>query len=306
MRNELTEIEQIERYLLNDMSPEEKQSFEAELNSNAVLAGHLAFQQNMMEGLERIGLKVDAQNGFRRYKIRKWSLQIGIPLVAIITGAIIWYVSTIDDTVYCDCEEAAIYHSKEAEGQEMAAMECVDTCTFSSILLETGPSEMHHTDTLIEETIDTTYTEVDSVVDVELVEESDEIHVTEEGDLQWEMGSSSNDNNPVNAIDAPAMEKAEPQFPGGQTAKLEFIRNNIQYPDQSFEQGITGTVHVKFNISETGKLSDFKIHKGVNDELNAEAMRVIRLMPDWEPGLIDGQPTAMAYILPIVFGIREE
>lgn len=301
MRAALKEIETIERYLLKQMSPSEQAEFESAMNSNEELKNQVVVQKEMMEGLERMGLKSDTQNGFRRYKIRKWSFQIGISLAAILIGVGIWYFSTNEAEQYCDCEEVDSPHPRTQKSSEIPAKSCIDTCNYFNSETISGSFKPLENDTLMEES----NLPVEPLIDAEdevQAEEVTEVSIEENTERQIDHATDAqNIGEPENR----AMSQVEPQFPGGKDAMLRFIRDNIKYPENSFNQGITGAVHVQFEISEEGKLSDFSIHQGVNAELDAEAMRIIKMMPDWKPGLINQQPTEMTYILPIVFGIRE-
>ena len=78
----------------------------------------------------------------------------------------------------------------------------------------------------------------------------------------------------------------EAEFPGGKTALNAFIANTIKYPQEAKEIGIEGKCFIKFMVSKTGKCSDFKVMRGVPDctECDKEAIRILKLMPDWKPG----------------------
>jgi len=301
MRAALREIETIERYLLKQMNPAELAEFESAMNASVELKNQVAVQKEMMEGLERIGLKSDTQSGFRRYKIRKWSLQLGIPFAAILIGAGIWYFSTIETAEYCDCEEADNPHPQTQKSSEIPAKSCKDTCNYFNSETISGSHKPLEIDTLMQES----NLPIEPLIDAEDEVQVEEVtQVSVEKNSEWQIDHASN-NQDISEPSEMEMSQVEPQFPGGKDAMLRFIRDHIKYPENSFKRGITGAVHVKFEISEKGKLSDFSIHQSVNAEMDAEALRIIKLMPDWKPGLINQQPTEMTYILPIVFGITE-
>ena len=75
-----------------------------------------------------------------------------------------------------------------------------------------------------------------------------------------------------------------PSFPGGEAAMGEWIRNAIDYPPMSVEMGEQGTVYVQFVVNKDGSIEKVKIVRGVSDELDDEAKRVVRKMPKWTPG----------------------
>ena len=95
-----------------------------------------------------------------------------------------------------------------------------------------------------------------------------------------------------------------PEFPGGQSALTDFIISHVKYPKNSMEKNIQGVVYVSFTITENGKVTDISILRGVNSELDAEAMRVVGLMPDWKPGTEKGKPVAVAFTLPVRFALK--
>jgi len=96
-------------------------------------------------------------------------------------------------------------------------------------------------------------------------------------------------------------ENLMPEFPGGAEALFKFIEKNIKYPKYERQNNIQGRVLVGFVINEDGSLSNIKIEKGVSDGIDQEAMRVVKLIPNFKPGRRDGLPVKVNYILPIMF-----
>ncbi len=92
-----------------------------------------------------------------------------------------------------------------------------------------------------------------------------------------------------------------PQFPGGEKQLFKHLGKNIRYPKRSRNRGIQGKVMVRFVIEEDGRLSNIRVIESVNEELDAEAVRVIKMMPRWEPGKQDGENVRVTYNLPIKF-----
>jgi TonB family protein len=95
-----------------------------------------------------------------------------------------------------------------------------------------------------------------------------------------------------------------PQFPGGSENLRKFVANNIKYPILAAEQGYEGLVYVKFNVNKDGRVSDARIIKGANVELNNEAIRVINSMPYWIPGEQQGKKVKVSYTIPIRFALN--
>ena len=92
-----------------------------------------------------------------------------------------------------------------------------------------------------------------------------------------------------------------PEFPGGETKLMEFIKNNIIYPKSAKDKGIAGTVYISFVVDKDGSIKDIKVIKGINKELDKEALRVIKLMPRWKPGEQRGKAVAVKYTLQVKF-----
>ncbi len=92
-----------------------------------------------------------------------------------------------------------------------------------------------------------------------------------------------------------------PQFPGGQDAMYDFIRQNIQYPKVALENGISGKVMLSFVIMPDGSIDMTHIEKGIGFGCDDEAIRVIKEMPTWIPGSQNGNKVAVRLLLPIHF-----
>ena len=95
-----------------------------------------------------------------------------------------------------------------------------------------------------------------------------------------------------------------PQFPGGQEELKKYLAKNIVYPRMAQENGIDGTVVVNFTVGKDGTISDIKIAKPVNKDLDKEAIRVVTGMPNWKPGNNNGNPVKVSFMLPIKFTIQ--
>jgi len=92
-----------------------------------------------------------------------------------------------------------------------------------------------------------------------------------------------------------------PEFPGGEIELMNFLRNNLQYPKECKEKGIQGRVIVRFIINESGKIICQYVLKSVHPALDKEALRVVKLLPDWKPAFNLNEPCKSCYTLPIIF-----
>ena len=97
-----------------------------------------------------------------------------------------------------------------------------------------------------------------------------------------------------------------PQFPGGEGAMMQFLAANMKYPKEAMDKKIQGRVILKFVITSTGKVGDITVVRGVDPLLNDEAVRIVKLLPDFTPGMIDGKPVSVWYVLPISFKLQDE
>lgn len=92
-----------------------------------------------------------------------------------------------------------------------------------------------------------------------------------------------------------------PEFPGGEQALYKFLANNLKYPKEAAEKQIGGKVFVRFMVDQEGNVTDVTIYKGVSPEMDAEAIRIVKLMPKWKPGAVNGRSVSIIMTLPIVF-----
>ena len=94
----------------------------------------------------------------------------------------------------------------------------------------------------------------------------------------------------------------QPEFPGGMTALMKYLRDNIRYPDEARKQNKQGRCFVGFVVETDGSISDITIKKSAGDEaLDKEAMRVVSTMPKWKPGTQGGEAVRVQFTLPISY-----
>ncbi len=92
-----------------------------------------------------------------------------------------------------------------------------------------------------------------------------------------------------------------PEYPGGIEEMMKYLSMNVRYPEAAFKVGAQGRVLVQFIIEEDGSISNVSVLQKVNDDLDAEAIRVVKTMPKWTPGMQDGKTVRVKYALPISF-----
>ncbi|NLC50201.1 MAG: energy transducer TonB [Bacteroidales bacterium] len=96
----------------------------------------------------------------------------------------------------------------------------------------------------------------------------------------------------------------QPEFPGGTTALMKFLGDNIKYPVIAQENGIQGRVITNFVVERDGSISDVQVVRGQDPSLDKEAVRVIKTMPRWTPGQQRGKPVRVRFTLPVVFRLQ--
>ena len=92
-----------------------------------------------------------------------------------------------------------------------------------------------------------------------------------------------------------------PEYPGGMQAMMNFIGENVKYPEDAMEKNISGKVFVTFVVEKDGTVSEAKVVKGVCESIDNEALRVVNAMPKWTPGMMDGKNVRVKYTLPFTF-----
>ena len=95
-----------------------------------------------------------------------------------------------------------------------------------------------------------------------------------------------------------------PGYPGGDAARMQFLQENIKYPQMARESGIQGTVYVTFVVETDGRVTDVRVLRGIGGGCDEEAIRVIQAMPKWVPGKQRGKPVRVQFNMPIKFTLQ--
>ncbi len=106
---------------------------------------------------------------------------------------------------------------------------------------------------------------------------------------------------PIADDNKPRIVQQMPEYPGGIVEFMKWLQRTLRYPPTAQQQGIQGSVMVSFIVNVDGTITEQKVVRGVNEELDAEALRVISNMPKWKPGLDKGKPCRTLFAIPIVF-----
>lgn len=96
----------------------------------------------------------------------------------------------------------------------------------------------------------------------------------------------------------------KPQFIGGDAAYKKYLSQSVKYPQEALKKKIQGSVRVGFTVNPDGSIVNAKVERNVNPLLDAEALRVVKSMPKWNPGKLDGQPVPVKMTVPINFRLQ--
>jgi protein TonB len=96
------------------------------------------------------------------------------------------------------------------------------------------------------------------------------------------------------------------EFPGGQAALMKWLSNNIRYPETAQQNDVQGRVVVKFVVEKDGSIGAATIAKGVDKDLDKEALRVVKKMPKWQPGKNNGVAVRSYFNLPVTFKLQNQ
>ncbi|SMO69936.1 outer membrane transport energization protein TonB [Saccharicrinis carchari] len=139
--------------------------------------------------------------------------------------------------------------------------------------------------------------------DVELDEELDieDTEIDEDTEIEFDLSLEEEETD-----DAPVFFIVEemPEFPGGDTELRKYIAQSVKYPVIAQENGIQGRVYVQFVVGTDGGVTQVKVARGVDPNLDKEAIRVVQSMPKWKPGKQRGKAVKVSYTVPINFVLQ--
>ena len=95
-----------------------------------------------------------------------------------------------------------------------------------------------------------------------------------------------------------------PEFPGGQQELMNFLMKNVKYPKVAQDKGTQGRVILQFVVNKDGSVVEPTVVKSVSPELDQEALRVIKMMPKWQPGKQNGEVVRVKYTIPVSFRLQ--
>ena len=113
-------------------------------------------------------------------------------------------------------------------------------------------------------------------------------------------------SNTANGSDDTIYRSAEqmPRFPGGEAALMKYLESHINYPPEAAKNNVQGHVIVQFVVKKDGSISEVKVVRSLDKDLDKEAIRVIKSLPKFTPGRQDGKAVNVWYTLPVTFKLK--
>ncbi|OQX72344.1 MAG: hypothetical protein B6D61_13930 [Bacteroidetes bacterium 4484_249] len=241
---------------------------------------HLNYESKFFNPLKTIGMKIKKSKKANLENKRGIYFQIGaIVSLALVLLAFEWttvesekFEFNLDRNVYIEDDIAEItIHKKKPE---MPKPKIIRPITAVENEIE------------VEEEI-----EITSEVTKETFNEP-EFFIEDEGDEQ--------DEEPLFV----AIPNIYPEFPGGLSAMQKFIIDNLEYPQAAREAGISGNVYIEFVVWKDGSIREVAVKRGIGGGCEEEAMRIVKLMPKWKPGLQRTKPVNVPMVLPVKFKLN--
>lgn len=98
--------------------------------------------------------------------------------------------------------------------------------------------------------------------------------------------------------------ETNPEFPGGDKVMYQYLGKNMRYPSEAQDKNVQGMVYISFVVEKDGSITGVRCLKGIGSGCDEEAMRVVKSMPNWIPGMQDGEIVRVRFNLPIAFKLQ--
>lgn len=168
-----------------------------------------------------------------------------------------------------------------------------------------------------EEEIEEVY-EIDAVEAVEEAAEAEAVEETKKENPKEPIPIIEDDIEVEELVEKPNVEaeipddekkfiiiEEQPEFPGGEKAMNQFIKDNLKYPNEDNENELRGTVYLNFVVEKDGSITNIKVLRSLGNGYDEEAIRIVNAMPKWKPGKHRGELTRAYFILPISFNFKK-
>jgi len=106
-------------------------------------------------------------------------------------------------------------------------------------------------------------------------------------------------------VSNPVADSTAPSFPGGMEKFYQYLAKAVRYPEDAVKKGTQGKVFVSYMVEKDGRITDVGVEKSVSPSIDAEAVRVMKASPKWNPGLTNGSPVRVKLTLPIAFALSK-
>jgi len=146
-----------------------------------------------------------------------------------------------------------------------------------------------------------------NIVPDDQIDIDDNIYINAEGGENVEVPDYVPIPLPEEIVDEPEYFRSVeimPAFPGGEIARLQYLSQNVKYPQLARETGIQGIVYVEFIVDTDGSITNARIRRGIGGGCDEEALRVVESMPAWSPGIQRTQPVRVLFTMPIKFTLQ--
>jgi protein TonB len=97
----------------------------------------------------------------------------------------------------------------------------------------------------------------------------------------------------------------QPEYPGGFGKWVDYVKNSLKYPKDAVRLKTEGSVYIEFVVIETGKLTDFKVVRGISPSCDKEALRICKESIDWKPAKQGGKAVKCRFVMPIKFRLSD-
>ncbi len=175
-------------------------------------------------------------------------------------------------------------HGEPVEVVEISGQMTGDTCVVNEPMEENVPTEPFN-----------------GVKEGEVSDERQEVKTTEGEIVHIE---DSPVPKPPKDYPLPGAVEVMPQFPGGGKKLMEFIASNLQYPESLVNSDVQGRVIISFMVRKDGSIGDVQVIRGIHPDLDAEALRVVKLLPNFIPATVEGKPVDSKFTLPVTFRLQ--
>lgn len=289
MRNELELMDLIERYLDGDLDHTEASVMSQRIAVDDGLRRQVEEHRALRAGMERVGSRMAVVKAYRSYRFWKWAPWMGgVLLLTVIALVTLWPSEKEHGYPQPSAEVAEVLVPVEAPTDE-------PDVEIDRTPSDPGSTSVHRMVTkeimVVEDVVE------DTVLSGQRVEVKQRVVSAESEQLPMVWDDAE-------VVHNTAALEPRPAFPGGDDALGAFLMKNLQYPAEAERKAVQGRVVVSYIVMKDGTIQDIRVEKGFDAACDQEALRVVRKMPNWAPGKLNGELVNVRVQLPIVFTLR--